>query len=99
ILTGDVIGADEAFRLGLVNRVVPGAELLAEVRKVADKIAAKGPLAIAAARRAVRRSAELTLSAGNDLEADLFALLFASNDQKEGMRAFLAKRPANFEGK
>jgi len=99
ILTGDIIGADEAFRLGLVNRVVPAAELMAEVRKVADKIAAKGPLAIAAARKAVRRSSELSLSAGNDLEAELFALLFATQDQKEGMKAFLAKRPANFEGK
>jgi enoyl-CoA hydratase len=99
ILTGDIIGADEAFRLGLVNRVVPAAELMAEVRKVADKIASKGPLAIAAARKAVRRSSELPLPAGNDLEAELFALLFATQDQKEGMKAFLAKRPANFEGK
>jgi enoyl-CoA hydratase len=99
ILTGDLIGAEEALRIGLVNRVVPAAELMTEVRKVADKIASKGPLAIAHARRAVRKGAELSLSAGNDLEAELFALLFATADQKEGMRAFLAKRPANFEGK
>jgi enoyl-CoA hydratase len=99
ILTGDLINAEEAYRLGLVNRIIPGAELLAETRKTADKIASKGPLAIAYARRAVRKAAELNLPAGNDLEAELFALLFASNDQKEGMRAFLAKRPAKFEGK
>jgi enoyl-CoA hydratase len=99
ILTGDLIGAEEALRIGLVNKVVPAAELMTEVRKVADKIASKGPLAIAHARRAVRKGAELSLSAGNDLEAELFALLFATADQKEGMRAFLAKRPANFEGK
>jgi enoyl-CoA hydratase len=99
ILTGDVIGADEALRIGLCNRVVPGAELLAETRKCADKIASKGPVAIAHARRAVRKAAELSLSAGNDYEAELFALLFATQDQKEGMRAFLAKRPAKFEGK
>ena len=72
---------------------------LTSVKKCADKIASKGPLAIAHARRAVRKGAELSLSAGNDLEAELFALLFATADQKEGMRAFLAKRPANFEGK
>jgi enoyl-CoA hydratase len=99
VLTGDLIGADEALRIGLVNKVFPAAELMAEARKCADKIASKGPLAIAYARRAVRKGAELSLSAGNDLEAELFALLFATNDQKEGMRAFLAKRPANFEGK
>ena len=99
VLTGDMIGADEALRIGLVNKVVPGAELMAEVRKCADKIASKGPLAIAYARRAVRKSAELPLPAGLDLEAELFALLFATQDQKEGMKAFLGKRPAKFEGK
>jgi len=99
ILTGDIIGAEEALRIGLCNKVVPGAELLAEVRKCADKIAQKGPLAIAYARRAVRKSAELSLPAGNDYEGELFALLFATQDQKEGMQAFLAKRPAKFEGK
>jgi enoyl-CoA hydratase len=99
ILTGDVIGAEEALRIGLVNRVIPGAELLAETRKCADKIAQKGPLAIAYARRAVRKSQELDLPAGNDLEGELFALLFSTQDQKEGMKAFLAKRPAKFEGK
>jgi enoyl-CoA hydratase len=99
ILTGDLIGADEALRVGLVNRVVPHAELLAETRKAADKIASKGPIAINYARRAVRKSQELPLDRGNDYEAELFALLFATQDQKEGMRAFIAKRPAKFEGK
>jgi enoyl-CoA hydratase len=99
ILTGDVIGADEALRLGLVNKVVPAAELMNEARKCAEKIASKGPLAVAASRTAVRQSQELSLAAGNRLEQELFALLFASADQKEGMRAFLAKRPAKFEGK
>jgi enoyl-CoA hydratase len=99
ILTGDLIGADEALRIGLVNKIFPAAELLAETKKCADKIASKGPLAISYARRAVRKGAELSLSSGNDYEAELFALLFATADQKEGMRAFLGKRPANFEGK
>ncbi|HZS41066.1 MAG TPA: enoyl-CoA hydratase-related protein [Polyangia bacterium] len=99
ILTGDVIGADEALRVGLVNKVVPAAELMNEAKKCAEKIASKGPLAVAASRTAVRQSQELPLAAGNRLERELFALLFASADQKEGMRAFLAKRPAKFEGK
>jgi enoyl-CoA hydratase len=99
ILTGDIINAEEAYRIGLVNRVIPTADLLSETKKTAEKIAAKGPLAIAHARRAVRKAAELNLPAGNDYEAELFAILFASADQKEGMRAFLEKRPAKFEGK
>jgi enoyl-CoA hydratase len=99
VLTGDLIGADEALRIGLVNRVLPGADLLAEVKKTAEKIASKGPLAIAYARRAVRKTQETFLSTGNDLEAELFALCFATADQKEGMKAFLEKRPAKFEGR
>ncbi len=99
ILTGDMIGAEEALRIGLVNKVVPAADLMSEAKKCAEKIAQKGPLAIAASRQAVRQSEELPLAAGNRLERELFALLFATQDQKEGMRAFLEKRPAKFEGK
>jgi enoyl-CoA hydratase len=99
VLTGDLIGADEALRIGLVNKVFPAAELMAETKKCAEKIAQKGPLAIASARRAIRKSEELPLQAGLDLEGELFALLFATQDQKEGMKAFLEKRPAKFEGK
>jgi enoyl-CoA hydratase len=99
VLTGDLIDAQEALRIGLVNKVFAPDQLLAETRKTAEKIASKGPLAVAAARKAVRKSQELPLSSGNDLEAELFALLFATADQKEGMKAFLAKRPAVFEGK
>ena len=96
IYTGDIIGADEALRVGLVNKIFPAAELMAETKKCAEKIASKGPLAIAYARRAVRKGAELNLPAGNDYEAELFALLFATADQKEGMDAFLNKRSPNF---
>jgi enoyl-CoA hydratase len=99
VLTGDLIGAEEALRMGLVNKLFAPEQLLAETKKTAEKIAQKGPLAVAAARRAVRKSQELPLSAGNDLEAELFALLFSTADQKEGMKAFLEKRPAKFEGK
>jgi enoyl-CoA hydratase len=99
VLTADMIGAEEALRIGLVNRVLPADQLLPEVRKTAEKIASKGPLAISYARRAVRRTQETFLSTGNDLEAELFALCFATQDQKEGMKAFLEKRPAKFEGR
>jgi enoyl-CoA hydratase len=99
VLTGDTINADEALRIGLCNKVVAPEELLAEARKCAEKIAQKAPIAIAYAKRAVRRSLELSLAAGNELETDLFGLLFATADQKEGTKAFLEKRPPKFEGK
>ena len=99
IYTGDVIGAEEALRIGLVNVVVPRAELLTKVTEVAKKIASKGPLAISAAKRVMHKGADLELSAAHELEAQAFGVLFGSADQKEGMTAFLAKRPASFSGK
>ncbi|MCC6645656.1 MAG: enoyl-CoA hydratase/isomerase family protein [Polyangiaceae bacterium] len=99
VFTGDVIGAEEARRIGLVNDVVPRAELLSRVTDVAKKIAAKGPLAIAAAKRVMHKGADLELSAAHELEAQAFGVLFGSEDQKEGMSAFLAKRAAAFRGK
>ncbi len=98
-MTGDMIGAEEALRIGLVNAVVPHAELPARVREVAGKIASKGPLAIAAVKRVVLRGADVPLPTANELEATAFAGLFGSADQREGMRAFLEKRPAKFEGR
>ncbi len=97
--TGDVIGADEALRIGLVNVVVPHAELLARVAEVAKKIASKAPLAIAQCKRVLLRGADLPLATANELEAQAFAALFGSEDQKEGMTAFLEKRAAKFEGR
>jgi len=97
--TGDMIGADEALRIGLVNAVVPHAELLDRVRATAKKIASKGPLAIAQAKRVLLRGEGLPLTAACELEAQAFAALFTSHDQREGMKAFLEKRPAKFEGK
>ncbi|HEY1691595.1 MAG TPA: enoyl-CoA hydratase-related protein [Polyangiaceae bacterium] len=98
-MTGDVIGADEALRIGLVNAVVPHAELLPRVREVAAKIAAKGPLAIASVKRVVLHGADVALPTANDLEATAFSALFGTADQREGMRAFLEKRAARFEGR
>ncbi len=97
--TGDVIGADEALRIGLVNAVVPHAELLPRVAAVAEKIASKGPLAIRACKRVIHRGQDVPLPVANELEATAFSALFGSSDQREGMAAFLQKRPAAFQGK
>jgi enoyl-CoA hydratase len=99
IYTGDIIGADEARRIGLVNDVFPAAELLPKVREIALKIASKGPLAVAAAKRVIGRGADIELAVANELEAQAFGVLFGSADQREGMAAFLGKRKATFTGK
>lgn len=96
--TGDLIGADEALRIGLVNRIVPAAELLAKARETAATIASKGPLAIAQCKRVLLRGADLPLPTANELEAQAFGTLFGSDDQREGMKAFLEKRKASFKG-
>jgi enoyl-CoA hydratase len=95
-LTGRTMGADEAERSGLVARVVPAADLIAEALAVAAQIAAKSQLAVMAAKEAVHRADELSLSEGVLFERRLFQGLFATEDQKEGMRAFLEKRPPRF---
>ena len=97
--TGDIIPAEEALRIGLVNAVVPHADLLSKVRDVAKKIATKGPLAIAQCKRTILRGEGAALSTANELEAQAFSQLFGSADQREGMKAFLEKRPAKFEGR
>lgn len=97
--TGDVIDAQEALRIGLVNAIVPHAELMTKAKDTAAKIAAKGPLAIAQCKRVIYRGADVALSIANELEAQAFAGLFGSSDQREGMGAFLEKRKATFEGK
>jgi enoyl-CoA hydratase len=99
IVTGDVIGAEEALRIGLADALFPPAELIAQARKTAEKIAANGPLAVAAAKRAIQDGWALPLDQALALEGDAFAGLFATADQREGMAAFLAKRPADFQGK
>ncbi|HLK38345.1 MAG TPA: enoyl-CoA hydratase-related protein [Polyangiaceae bacterium] len=97
-MTGDAVGAAEALRLGLVNAVVPAADLLPRAREVAKKIAGKGPLAIAALKRIILRGEGIPLAAANELEATAFSALFGTHDQREGMRAFLEKRPPAFKG-
>lgn len=96
--TGDMIGAEEAMRMGLVNKVFPAVDLKAKALETAAKIASKGPLAVAACKRVMVRGEDVSLPVACELEAQAFAGLFGSADQKEGMKAFLGKRPAKFAG-
>ncbi len=96
--TGDTINAEEALRLGLVNAVVPHAELMTKVKDVAGKIAKKGRIAIAQCKRVLYSGEGLPLDAANALETQAFAMLFGTNDRREGMSAFLEKRQAAFKG-
>ena len=99
LLTGDMLPAAEALRIGLVNEVVPQSELLARAEALARKIMANGPLAVELCLEAVNRGLEMTLTDGEFLEATLFGLTCATEDMREGTKAFLEKRPANFRGK
>jgi len=99
VLTGDMLSASDAERLGLVNRVVPPELVLEEAKNVAKKIAAKPALAIKAAKEAVLKAANAPLDEGLEFERKSFYLLFASEDRSEGMKAFLEKRKAEFKGK
>ena len=99
VYTGAIISAVEALRIGLVNAVVEPADLMPRVRAVAETIAAKAPLAVADAKRAFRLGADVPLAQAHELERQLFAGLFATADQKEGMKAFVEKRPAKFQGR
>ncbi len=99
ILTGRMIDADEAERAGLVARVVPAADLLAEALKIAEAIAAMPPLAVMAAKELVNAAEELPLAEGIRLERRLFHMLAATEDKAEGMAAFLEKRPAVWKGR
>ncbi|MFZ3217570.1 MAG: enoyl-CoA hydratase-related protein [Candidatus Acidiferrales bacterium] len=99
ILTGEMITAEEALRIGLVNRVVESGELLATAEAIARKIIANAPLAVKYALEAVERGMEMPQEEGLYLEATLFGLSCATQDMREGTRAFLEKRPPKFEGR
>jgi enoyl-CoA hydratase len=99
LFTGAIIDAEEALRIGLVNGVVEPAALIPRVREIAEAIAQRAPLAVAAAKRAARDGADLALAGGLELERRLFSGLFATADQREGMRAFIEKRAATWSGK
>lgn len=99
MLTGEPIQADVALRLGLVNRVVLSAQLLSEAEALAQEIKSLAPLAIRACLEAVMLGLTLPLEEGLELEAKLFSRLFATEDMREGTRAFLEKRAPVFKGK
>jgi enoyl-CoA hydratase len=99
ILTADMIDAREAHRIGLVNAVVPVADLLRIAGEMLRKILANGPVAVAMSIEAVVRGVELPLEDALRLEADQFGLLASTEDMREGMRAFLEKRPPRFSGR
>ncbi len=92
ILQGDPIDAQEALRIGLVNGVFAQDELMAKVKEVANRMVSRGPTALALAKQAVRRGADLSLGDGLALEADLFGVISSTDEMKEGMAAFLEKR-------
>ncbi len=98
LLTGDPIGAQDAHRIGLVNRVVPAASLMTEVRAVAAALARKPPVAVRYIIDAVNKGLQMPFAEGQILEATLFGLVAATDDMKEGTRAFLEKRNAEFKG-
>ncbi|PTT79893.1 enoyl-CoA hydratase, partial [Pseudomonas sp. HMWF010] len=99
ILTGRMMGAEEAERSGLVSRIFPAETLLSETLAVAGKIAAQSPLAVAMNKELVQAAYETTLTTGVALERRLFHSLFAFEDQKEGMAAFVGKRKPQFQGR
>ena len=99
ICTGRQIKAEEALRIGLVNRVVAPDRLLQEGLDAANAIAAKAPVAVKMSKHLVQRGQDLDLANANAMEADVFGFLCATDDRREGMAAFLEKRPANFTSK
>jgi len=99
MLTGTPISADEAHRIGLVNRVVPHAELLAETRALAARLARSAPIALSYIISAVNKGTEMSFADACQYEASLFGLVASTEDMREGTRAFLEKRPAEFKGR
>ncbi len=99
VLTGEMISAQEAHRIGLVNEVVAAAELIPRAEAIAEKIIANAPLAVQYAMEAVSKGMEMPLGEGLYLEATLFGVACATEDKKEGTAAFSEKRPAQFRGK
>jgi enoyl-CoA hydratase len=99
VLGGEMITAQEAHRIGLVNEVTPPAELIPRAEAIAAKIIANAPLAVQYAMEAVNKGMEMPLAEAQFLEASLFGICCATEDKKEGTAAFLEKRPAWFKGK
>ena len=99
LLTGEMISASRAYEIGLVNRVVPAADVLSEAKKLAATLAGKAPVATRYIIEAVHRGLNMTLDEGQFLESTLFGLVASTDDMKEGTRAFLDKRRAEWKGR
>jgi len=99
ILSGEMIGAQEAYRIGLVNEVVPAADLITRAEAILNQIFANAPLSVKYSLEAVNKGLETTQSEGLSLEASLFGLCAGTEDKKEGTQAFLQKRAAQFQGR
>jgi enoyl-CoA hydratase len=99
IYLGQALGAEEALRLGLVNRVFPAERLAEEASRLAAELASKAPLALAQAKRATAVAADADLETGCRYEVEAFGVTFASDDRVEGLTAFLAKRPPVWKGR
>jgi len=99
VFSGEMIDAREAWRIGLVNRVVPADRLLSEARAVAATMISKSASAIRLAKDAIENGLEMDFARAARYEADLFALCFATDDAREGLNAFVTKRPPNFTGR
>lgn len=98
LFTGDMVNAERAYEIGLVNRIVDQSELLEEAKKMAQTIAVKSPLGVSFTKKAINEGVNLDLERAVSLEAELFGTLFSTKDQTEGMSAFLEKRKASFIG-
>jgi enoyl-CoA hydratase len=99
LLTGDAVTAEEAWRIGLVNRVVPAAELMNEVKKLAQALASKAPVALRYIIDAVNQGLDMAMPDAQAYEATLFGLVSTTDDMREGTKAFLEKRKAEFKGR
>jgi len=99
LFTADQYDANAAYRIGLVNHVVPAEDLMSFCKAMAKRIAARGPVAVRLSKDAVNRGLEMDLNKAIDMEADLFGLGFTTDDRREGMSAFLEKRKPTFNNK
>jgi enoyl-CoA hydratase len=99
LLSGDMVSAARAYEIGLVNKVVPGSELIVEAKRVAMTLASKAPLAVRYIIEAVNAGSEMPLAEGQYIEATLFGLVASTDDMKEGTKAFLEKRAAAWQGR
>jgi enoyl-CoA hydratase len=98
-LTGDFFSAADAYRYGLVNSLTPPGEALAGARALAARVKANGPLAVAATKQIITKAADWTLDEGLDAQQPILAPVFASDDAREGARAFAEKRPPQWKGR